>query len=194
MIRSIDRAGLVLQRISSDPLLEKQVEEAAQQIANMSKATKVIVSGMGKAGLIGRKFSATLSSVGIPSFFVHPGEAAHGDLGSISTNDIVFVLSTSGRTEEVHAFLEQLAALSSPIVIGISSFPKRFPKYVQRVDMGEIDEADLFGLVPTTSTLVMLAICDEIALRAATYTGFTAETFAMRHHGGYLGKKARGEE
>ena len=154
---------------------------------------KVLTTGMGKAGHIANKFSATLCSTGTPATFVHPGEAAHGDLGIIEENDAIVAFSTSGKTREV---LDTLAAgreLGLHTVIGITSHPDSELRELSDVvlDMGEIKEACPFGLTPTSSMAVMLAISDALALLLMELNGFTAEDFGKRHHGGYLGKKAR---
>ena len=154
---------------------------------------KVLTTGMGKAGHIAHKFSATLCSTGTPASFVHPGEAAHGDLGIIEENDAIVAFSTSGKTKEV---LDTLAAgreLGLHTVIGITSHPDSELRELSDVvlDMGTIKEACQFGLTPTSSMAVMLAISDVLALLLMELNGFTPEDFGKRHHGGYLGKKAR---
>ncbi len=154
---------------------------------------KVLTTGMGKAGHIAHKFSATLCSTGTPASFVHPGEAAHGDLGIIEENDAIVAFSTSGKTKEV---LDTLAAgreLSLHTVIGITSHPDSELRELSDVvlDMGTIKEACQFELTPTSSMAAMLAISDALALLLMELKGFTSEDFGKRHHGGYLGKKAR---
>ena len=154
---------------------------------------KVLTTGMGKAGHIAHKFSATLCSTGTPASFLHPGEAAHGDLGLIEKNDAMVAFSTSGKTKEV---LDTLAAgreLGLHTVIGITSHPDSELRELSDVvlDMGVIKEACQTGLTPTSSMAVMLAISDAIALLLMELKGITAEDFGKRHHGGYLGKKAR---
>jgi len=154
---------------------------------------KVLTTGMGKAGHIAHKFSATLCSTGTPASFVHPGEAAHGDLGIIEENDAIVAFSTSGKTKEV---LDTLAAgreLGLHTVIGITSHPDSELRELSDVvlDMGTIKEVCQFELTPTSSMAVMLAISDALALLLMELNGFTPEDFGKRHHGGYLGKKAR---
>ncbi|QMU62198.1 MAG: SIS domain-containing protein [Gammaproteobacteria bacterium] len=154
---------------------------------------KVLTTGMGKAGHIAHKFSATLCSTGTPASFVHPGEAAHGDLGIIEENDAIVAFSTSGKTKEV---LDTLAAgreLGLHTVIGITSHPDSELRELSDVvlDMGTIKEACQFELTPTSSMAAMLAISDALALLLMELKGFTSEDFGKRHHGGYLGKKAR---
>jgi len=154
---------------------------------------KVLTTGMGNAGHIAHKFSATLCSTGTPASFVHPGEAAHGDLGIIEENDAIVAFSTSGKTKEV---LDTLAAgreLGLHSVIGITSHPNSELRELSDVvlDMGTIKEACPFELTPTSSMAAMLAISDALALLLMELKGFTPEDFGKRHHGGYLGKKAR---
>jgi arabinose-5-phosphate isomerase len=191
MIKSIAEAANVLHEIAFDPVLAYQIESAASNIyRTQQKSRTVITTGMGKAGHIARKFSATLSSMGIPSHYVHPGEAAHGDLGQINPWDLIVALSTSGKTVEVIEFLRQVGDNAS---VGISTYPENLNTDTL-VKMPVMQEADEFDLVPTTSTTVMLAICDAISLKAGELTGFTKKVFADRHHGGYLGQKARNDD
>jgi arabinose-5-phosphate isomerase len=154
---------------------------------------KVLTTGMGKAGHIAHKFSATLCSTGTPASFVHPGEAAHGDLGIIEENDAIVAFSTSGKTKEVLDTLAGGRELGLHTVIGITSHPDSELRELSDVvlDMGTIKEACTFELTPTSSMAVMLAISDALALLLMELKGFTIEDFGKRHHGGYLGKKAR---
>lgn len=154
---------------------------------------KVLTTGMGKAGHIAHKFSATLCSTGTPASFVHPGEAAHGDLGIIEKNDAIVAFSTSGKTKEVLDTIAAGRALGLHTVIGITSHPDSELRELSDVvlDMGTIQEACKFELTPTSSMAAMLAISDALALLLMELNGFTAEDFGKRHHGGYLGAKAR---
>ncbi len=154
---------------------------------------KVLTTGMGKAGHIAHKFSATLCSTGTPATFVHPGEAAHGDLGIIEEQDAIVAFSTSGKTKEVLDVLSAGRDLGLHTVIGITSHPDSELRGLSDVvlDMGTIKEACPFELTPTSSMAAMLAISDAIALLLMELKGFTQEDFGKRHHGGYLGKKAR---
>lgn len=154
---------------------------------------KVLTTGMGKAGHIANKFSATLSSTGTPASFLHPGEAAHGDLGLIEENDAMVAFSTSGKTREVLEVLVAGRELGLHTVIGITSHPDSKLRDLSDVilDMGTIREACRLDLTPTSSMAVMLAISDALALLLMEQKDFTREDYGMRHHGGYLGKKAR---
>ena len=178
------------QAISSIPINDEF--ERAVQLLQGCKG-KVLTTGMGKAGHIAHKFSATLCSTGTPASFLHPGEAAHGDLGLIEENDAMVAFSTSGKTKEVLDTLTAGRALGLHTVIGITSHPDSELRDLSDVvlDMGDIKEACVIGLTPTSSMAVMLAISDAIALLLMESKGFSAEDFGKRHHGGYLGKKAR---
>ena len=150
----------------------------------------VIVTGMGKAGLVGQKIAATLASTGTRSHFLHPSEAIHGDLGRIHPDDVVVLLSHSGETEEVIRLLPSLAVLNVP-VIAITGHGKS--PLGQQADvlvlMGELEEAGELKLAPSTSTTVMLALGDALALTTSHLRGFQPEDFARFHPGGSLGRK-----
>lgn len=156
---------------------------------------KVLTTGMGKAGHIANKFSATLCSTGTPASFLHPGEAAHGDLGLIEEKDAIVAFSTSGKTREVLDILVAGRELGLHTVIGITSHPDSKLRELSDVviDMGVIKEACNLELTPTSSMAVMLAISDAIALLLMELKNFSTEDFGKRHHGGYLGAKARTE-
>jgi arabinose-5-phosphate isomerase len=150
----------------------------------------VIVSGMGKAGLIGQKVAATLASTGTRSHFLHPGEAIHGDLGRVHADDVVLILSFSGQTEEVVRILPALAQLGVPIIAitGQADSPLGQQAAVT-LDLGPIGEACPLGLTPTASTTAMLALGDALALVLSRLRQFTDQDFARFHPGGNLGRK-----
>ena len=154
---------------------------------------KVVTTGMGKAGDIAQKIAGTLCSTGTPACFLHPGEAAHGDLGLLDKGDVILALSTSGKTREVIEMLERAAGLGIHAMIGITSHPdSTFRKLCNVViSMGEITEPCRLGLTPTASTAVMLALGDALALVLMEKRKFSKDQFGLRHHGGYLGQKAR---
>ncbi len=154
---------------------------------------KVLTTGMGKAGHIARKFAATLCSTGTPAAFIHPGEAAHGDLGLIGRDDCITAFSNSGQTTEVIEMLELGRHLGLKTIIGITSHPQSRLRELSDVilDMGEIREACPLGLTPSSSIAVMLAISDGLALALMELKGITRHDYGLRHHGGYLGRKAR---
>lgn len=150
----------------------------------------VIVSGMGKAGLIGQKIAATLASTGTTSHFLHPGEAVHGDLGRIHRRDVVLMLSFSGATEEVVRLLPSLrdAGITLIAITGNPASPLSRHAAVT-LDLGPLDEACSLGLAPSTSTTAMLALGDALALVLSRLRRFGPEDFARFHPGGSLGRK-----
>lgn len=150
----------------------------------------VVVTGMGKAGLIGRKISATLSSTGTPSHFLHPAEAFHGDLGTVRSDDVVLALSYSGETEELSQILAPLRARSIPIVSIVSTAASSLGRASTLVlEIGAIEEADSLRLAPSSSAAAMLAVGDALALAASRRRKFRAEDFAKFHPGGSLGRR-----
>lgn len=156
---------------------------------------KVLTTGMGKAGHVARKFASTLCSTGTPASFVHPGEAAHGDLGLIGPNDAVVAFSTSGKTREVLEVLELGRHVGLKTVISITSHTDSELRRLSDIvlDMGIIREPCPHGLTPSASTAVMLAMSDALALTLMELKGFTRRDYGLRHHGGYLGRAARGD-
>ncbi|MBQ9800477.1 MAG: KpsF/GutQ family sugar-phosphate isomerase [Thermoguttaceae bacterium] len=150
----------------------------------------VVVTGMGKAGLIGRKISATLSSTGTPSHFLHPAEAFHGDLGTVRPDDVVLALSYSGETEELSRILAPLRSRSIPIVSIVSTAASSLGRALTIVlEIGSIEEADALRLAPSSSAAAMLAVGDALALAASRRRKFRAEDFAKFHPGGSLGRR-----
>lgn len=154
---------------------------------------KVLTTGMGKAGHIARKFAATLCSTGTPAAYIHPGEAAHGDLGLVGRDDCIIAFSTSGKTNEIIEMLTLGRHLGLKTIIGITSHPDSQLRELSDIilDMGVIEEPCPLGLTPTASIAVMLAISDAIALALMELKGITTHDYGLRHHGGYLGRKAR---
>ncbi|MFZ9882078.1 MAG: KpsF/GutQ family sugar-phosphate isomerase [Phycisphaerales bacterium] len=152
----------------------------------------VVVSGMGKSGLVGAKISASLSSLGQPSHFVHPAEAVHGDLGSIRSDDVVMLLSWSGETQEVVALASILKMDGIP-TIGLSGKAKSSlaRACTVHVDLGDITEACPLNLAPTASTTLTLAVGDAIALALAQRRDFGKDDFHKHHPGGMLGAGLR---
>lgn len=154
---------------------------------------KVLTTGMGKAGHIAHKFSATLCSTATPAAFIHPAEAAHGDLGLVGSNDVMIAFSTSGKSSEVLEILELSRHLGVAKIIGVTSHPDSELRNLSDLvlDMGVIEEPCPLGLTPSASMAVMLAISDALALSLMEVKGVTKEDYGMRHHGGYLGRQAR---
>ena len=150
----------------------------------------VIVTGVGKAGLIGRKISATFASVGLPSTFLHPTEAMHGDLGIISPGDLVIAFSNSGETDELVQVVPLLKAREFPIIAITSNHKSTLSRMATyTIAYGKHKEAGLQGLPPSTTTTIMAAVGDALALVAARLRGFTPDLFARFHPGGNLGKQ-----
>ncbi|MCC6124026.1 MAG: KpsF/GutQ family sugar-phosphate isomerase [Pirellulales bacterium] len=150
----------------------------------------VIVTGIGKAGLIGRKIMATLASTGTASHFLHPAEAVHGDLGRIRRDDLMLVLSQSGETEEIVRLLPALAELGAPILAITGNAASRLGRAATVViELGPLEEACALGLAPSTSTTAMLAVGDALALVTSRQRNFGRDDFARLHPGGSLGNK-----
>jgi arabinose-5-phosphate isomerase len=154
---------------------------------------KVLTTGIGKAGHIAKKFAATLCSTATPADFIHPAEAAHGDLGMVGRDDVMIAFSTSGKSVEVLEILELSRHLGVTHIIGVTSHPDSMLREHCEVilDMGECVEACPLGLTPTTSMAVMLAISDAVAVALMEQKGVTRADWGKRHHGGYLGRMAR---
>ncbi|HEU5273680.1 MAG TPA: SIS domain-containing protein [Xanthobacteraceae bacterium] len=154
---------------------------------------KIVTTGMGKAGLTARKFAAVLCSTGTPAVFIHPGEAAHGDLGLVAGGDCIVAFSNSGKTREVIELIHLARQLGCDSVIGVTSHPDSELRALSNVllDMGRVVEPCPLGLTPTASVAVMSAISDALAIVIMERKGFTAAEYGIRHHGGYLGSRAR---
>lgn len=168
--------------------LDGSFEAACELLLNC--AGRVIVTGMGKSGHIGKKIAATLASTGTPSQFVHPGEASHGDMGMITAKDVVIAMSNSGTTSEVVTLIPLLKRMNIPL-IGMTGNPKSELAEASDVhlDVGVAEEACPLGLAPTSSTTVSLVMGDALAIALLEARGFTAEDFAFSHPGGALGRK-----
>ena len=151
---------------------------------------KVIVTGMGKSGLVGRKIAATLASTGTPSFFLHPGEAYHGDLGMIEAGDIVLALSNSGQTDEVLRLIPYLQECGNTVIAMTGNAGSTLAKNsTYHLDVSVKSEACPLSLAPTCSTTAQLAMGDALAVALLNERGFRAEDFARFHPGGSLGRR-----
>jgi len=161
---------------------------ACKHILNCSG--RVVVTGMGKSGHIGKKIAATLASTGTPAFFVHPGEASHGDMGMITKNDVVIAMSNSGGTSEVTSLLPLLKRLDVPL-ISMTGNPKSALATASHchLDISVEKEACPLDLAPTSSTTATLVMGDALAIALLEARGFTAEEFAFSHPGGSLGRR-----
>ena len=162
---------------------------ATVQVILQSKG-RVVVSGMGKSGLVGQKIAATLASTGTPSFFLHPGEALHGDLGMIVPGDIVLLISNSGETDEVLRLLPALAHFGNTLIAMTGVMDSPLAKAANHVlDIAVEREICPLNLAPTTSTLVTMAMGDALAVALMDARGFEPQDFARFHPGGRLGKR-----
>jgi len=151
---------------------------------------KVVVTGMGKSGLVCQKVAATFASTGTPAFFLHPAEGLHGDLGMVSRGDVVLALSNSGETEEILELLPYFRRFSLPLIAMVGRKESTLAKNADVVlDVSVKEEACPYNLVPTASTTAMLAMGDALALALLEERGFKPEDFALRHPAGSLGKK-----
>ena len=183
-----------IQNIPLDGNIEKAVDLIFDKVHN--KGGKVVISGMGKAGQIGVNIGTTLSSTGTPAIFLHPSESQHGDLGIIQPNDVLFLISNSGKTREILE-LEFLARKLYPEIKIISLTGKETSELSEKCDInintgGPVEVCPL-GLTPTTSTTCMTVVGDSLVILLMEKIGFTKEEYAKRHHSGYLGQKARKE-
>ncbi|MHA1745533.1 MAG: SIS domain-containing protein [Promethearchaeota archaeon] len=154
-----------------------------------TKGNRIITLGMGKAGFIAKKMSATLASIGLPSFFIHPAEGLHGDVGRVQDSDLLIIFSHSGKTSEVSQFITTLDQLNQKknAIIVISNNPN--PQFRSTITVKyEMEmESCVVSKVPSTSTTLMLLISDIIAITAAESLGFSDSMFQLRHPGGSIG-------
>ena len=168
--------------------LTDDFEKAVRAI--LASHGKVIVTGMGKSGLVGRKIAATLASTGTPSFFLHPGEAYHGDLGMIEAGDIVLALSNSGQTDEVLRLIPYLQECGNTVIAMTGNAGSTLAKNsTYHLDVSVKSEACPLSLAPTCSTTAQLAMGDALAVALMNERGFRAEDFARFHPGGSLGRR-----
>lgn len=180
-----------LERQAVDQLLtqlDEQFVTACELI--LSSKGRIIVTGMGKSGHIGNKIAATLASTGSPAFFVHPGEASHGDLGMITHEDVVLALSNSGESSEIVAILPSIKRVGAPLIAMTGNLKSALALAGDAVLNCSVEkEACPHNLAPTSSTTVQLILGDALAIALLEAKGFSAEDFAFSHPGGSLGKK-----
>lgn len=168
--------------------IDNNFVEACQLL--VSCQGKVVVIGMGKSGHIGRKIAATLASTGTPAFFVHPGEAGHGDLGMVNANDVLIVISYSGESDEIIALLPAIKQLNIPILAMTGNTKSIIAKVANiHLDVSVEQEACPHNLTPTSSTTAALVMGDAIAITLLNARGFTPEDFAKSHPSGTLGRR-----
>lgn len=150
---------------------------------------RLIITGMGKSGLVGRKIAATMASTGTPAFFVHPGEAGHGDLGMIVKGDVVLAISNSGNSDEINVLLPVIKKLDLPLISISKNLSGRLPQEADvALTLGDFEEACPMGLAPTSSTTATMVLGDALAIALLEARGFKSEDFALSHPAGSLGK------
>lgn len=172
--------------------LQAQINDDFVQACHLILACKgrVVVTGMGKSGHIAGKIAATLASTGTPAFFVHPGEASHGDLGMITQQDVVLALSNSGETGEVLTILPIIKRLDVPFIAMTGNAQSSLAKFASvHLNVAVAEEACPLGLAPTASTTAALVMGDALAVSLLETKGFTRDDFALSHPGGSLGKR-----
>ncbi|HMK31317.1 MAG TPA: KpsF/GutQ family sugar-phosphate isomerase [Terriglobales bacterium] len=192
------RIGENVVRIEADALCALADRLAGPMAEKFSQAVemlhgcggRVVVTGMGKSGLVARKLAATFNSTGTPSLFLHPAEARHGDLGMLARGDLVIALSYSGETEEILSLLPQIKRLEDRLVVMTGELGSTLAQAADlALDCSVAQEACSLGLAPTASTTTMLALGDALAMALSEKRGFQEEDFANLHPGGKLGKR-----
>lgn len=170
------------------PKLDLQFAKAVEAI--VSCKGHVVVSGMGKPGFVAQKISATLASTGTPSFYLHPGEALHGDLGRVSERDVVLLLSNSGRTEEMIRMMGPLRKIGAKTLVLTGDIDSPLAERADLIlDIGKVEEACPLGLAPTASSTVLLVLGDALAMAVMESRDFGPEDWALYHPGGALGTR-----
>lgn len=183
--------AITIERDAIDALKARINEDFVRACETMMACKgRVVVTGMGKSGHIGNKIAATLASTGTPSFFVHPGEASHGDLGMITSQDVVLAISNSGNTAEILTILPLIKRMGAPLI----SMTGNSESILAREALANLDvsvalEACPLGLAPTSSTTATLVMGDALAVALLEARGFSAEDFAFSHPGGTLGRR-----
>ncbi|WP_293746426.1 KpsF/GutQ family sugar-phosphate isomerase [uncultured Acinetobacter sp.] len=191
---NFQKSALETLRIEQQALevLATQINESfnlACQILLQCKG-RVVVTGMGKSGHIGRKMAATFASTGTPSFFMHPGEAGHGDLGMLVRGDVLIAISNSGKSDEIMMLMPLIKYLGVPLITISRDDKGPMPQNADvALTLGEADEACPLGLAPTSSTTATLVLGDALAVALLEARGFTADDFARSHPAGALGKR-----
>jgi arabinose-5-phosphate isomerase len=190
-LKAMGRRALEIERDALDGLLARIDERFAEACRLMLACSgRVVVTGMGKSGHIGGKIAATLASTGTPAFFVHPGEASHGDLGMITRQDVVLAISYSGETAEIVTLLPLLKRLQVPLIAMTGKTASTLAQTAEvHLDVSVALEACPLNLAPTASTTATLAMGDALAVALLEARGFTPEDFAMSHPGGSLGRR-----
>lgn len=188
------QSGLRVLKIESDAVLQLQqyIDDQFEAACILLQACKgkVVVCGMGKSGHIGNKIASTLSSTGTPAFFMHPGEANHGDLGMISEQDVLLAISNSGETSELLNLIPVVKRLAVPIIAMTNNRSSTLAKHADVAICIKVEqEACSLGLAPTASTTATLAMGDALAVALLDASGFSSNDFALSHPGGSLGRR-----
>lgn len=184
--KTVHAEALALRRLEAS--IDGRFADAVELI--LASRGKLIVTGMGKSGLVGRKIAATLASTGTPSFFLHPGEAFHGDLGMISTEDIVLALSYSGETDEILKIVPFIHGNGNRLIAMTGNPESTLSKNADvHLDVAVKHEACILHLAPTSSTTAQIALGDALAVALMKMRGFTSVDFARLHPGGSLGRR-----
>lgn len=188
---AVARKALILEADGIRALSESLDARFSQALDILSDVSgRVIITGMGKSGHIGRKMAATFASTGTPSQYVHPGEASHGDLGMITEADAVVALSNSGETSELSDLLQHCRRFDIPLIAITSRAGSTLDTFATvGLILPNVPEADTMGLAPTTSTTMSLALGDALAVALLNRKGFTASDFKVLHPGGKLGRQ-----
>jgi sugar isomerase, kpsF/gutQ family len=191
VIREKAKETLALEAAAVKKLTENVDEEFCRAVECVLGCTaRIVVTGMGKSGHVGRKIAATLASTGTPSFFMHPAEAFHGDLGMVTDKDVVLAISNSGEVQEVVKILPVIHRIGATIIAMTGNRSSQLAEYSDYViDIGHEPEACPLGLAPTTSTTATLAMGDAIAVAAMSVRNFKKQDFALFHPGGALGRR-----
>ena len=170
------------------PRINKDFDQAVELISKC--LGRIVITGMGKPGIIGEKISATMASLGIPSLFLHPADAVHGDLGRVTKDDVVIAISNSGQTDEIVRLVPLIKKIGAPLISLTGNMKSLLAQNSDVVlDVGVVKEACPFNLAPTASTTVTLAMGDALSVAVLVCKGFKIEDYAFYHPGGSLGKK-----
>lgn len=190
-LKALGRRALEIERDALTALIDRADDDFARACQILLACEgRVVVTGMGKSGHIGSKIAATLASTGTPAFFVHPGEASHGDLGMITRKDAVLAMSNSGETAEIVTLLPLLKRMQVPLVAMTGKPASTLARSADvHLDVSVAQEACPLNLAPTASTTATLAMGDALAVALLEARGFTPEDFAMSHPGGSLGRR-----
>ena len=190
-IQALAQAVIETEKQAIEALHSRINEDFVQACRYMLECEgRIVVTGMGKSGHIGSKIAATLASTGSPAFFVHPGEASHGDLGMITAKDVVLAMSNSGETDEILTIVPLIKRLNVPLIAMTGNPNSSLGKDADvHLDISVEKEACPLGLAPTSSTTATLVMGDALAVALLETRGFTADDFALSHPGGRLGKR-----